>query len=69
MPQIILKERTAHLARYNFFTRDVNQYKNMPFSQLYHPPRESFSQNTYYQLLLPCEFCEVFKNGFFIGHH
>ena len=36
MPQIILKERTAHLASYTFFTRDIDQYKNISLSQLYH---------------------------------
>ena len=46
MPQIILKERTAHLASYTFFTRDVDQYKNTSLSQLYQPPRTPFSQNT-----------------------
>ena len=34
MPQIILKERRAHLASYTFFTRDVDQYKNTSLSQL-----------------------------------
>ena len=48
MPQIILKERTAHLASYTFFTRDVDQYKNTSLSQLYQPPRTPFSQNTYH---------------------
>ena len=38
MSQIILKERTAHLASYNFFTRFVDQYKNTSLSQLYQPP-------------------------------
>ena len=28
MPQIILKERTAHLVSYTSFTRDVDQYPN-----------------------------------------
>ena len=28
MPQIILKERTAHLVSYTSFTIDVDQYKN-----------------------------------------
>ena len=46
MPQIIFKERTAHLASYTFFTRDVDQYKNMSLSQLYQPPRTTFSQIT-----------------------
>ena len=31
MPQIILKEKTAHLASYTFFTRDVDQYKTCHF--------------------------------------
>ena len=48
MPQIILKERTAHLASYTFFTRDVDQYKNTLLSQLHQPPRTPFSQNTYH---------------------
>ena len=69
MRQIILKERTAHLASYTFFTRDVNQYKNAPLSQLYQPPRAPFSQNTYLQLLSYCEYCKVLKNNFVIGHH
>ena len=68
MPQIILKERTAHLASYAFFTRDVDQYKNTSLSQLYQPPRTPFSQNTYHQLLSPCEYCKVFKNSFFKDH-
>ena len=46
MPQIILKERTAHLVSYAFFTRDIDQYKNTSLSQLYQPPRTPFSQNT-----------------------
>ena len=46
MPQIVLKERAAHLASYTFFTRDVDQYKNT--SQLHRLPRTSFSQNTYH---------------------
>ena len=48
MPQIIVKERTAHLASYTFFTRDVDQYMNKSLSQLHQPPRTSFSQNTYH---------------------
>ena len=65
MPQIILKERAAHLGSYTFFIRDVDQYKNMSLSQLYQPPRTAFSQNTYHWLLLFCEYCKVFKKGLF----
>ena len=48
MPQIIVKERKAHLASYTLFTRDVDQYKDMSLSQLYQPPRAPFSQNMYH---------------------
>ena len=48
MPQIIPKEKTAHLASFTFFSRDVDQYKNMSLSQLHQPPKTSFSQNTYH---------------------
>ena len=58
MPQIIIKERTAHLGIYTFFTKDVAQYKNTSLSQLYQPPRTTFSQNTYHWLLPSCEYCE-----------
>ena len=51
MPQIILKERTAHLVSYTFFTRNVDQYKSTSFSQRQHSPRTSFSQNSYHQPL------------------
>ena len=47
MPQIILRERTAHLPSYTFFTRDVDQYIDTSLSQLYQPPRTPFSQDTY----------------------
>ena len=65
MPQIILKERTANVVSYTFFTRDVDQYQNTSLSQLYQPPRTAFSQITYHWLLLSCEYCKVFKNGLF----
>ena len=48
MPEIIPKERTAYLASYTFFTRDVYQNENMSFSQLYQPPGTSFPQNTFH---------------------
>ena len=64
MPQIIHKERTAHLTGYTLFTRDVNQYKNMSISQLYQPPRTSFLQSTYRYLLLSCEYCHFFRKAF-----
>ena len=38
MFQIVLKERTAYLSSYIFFTRDVDQYKNVSLSLLNQPP-------------------------------
>ena len=63
MLQIILKERTAHLASHTFFTRNVDQYKNTSFHScgIHH-----FSQNSYHYVLSSCEYCKVFKNSFFI---
>ena len=66
MVQIILKERTAHLASYIFFIREVDQSKNTTLSQLYQPTRTPCSQNTYHLLLSSCEYSKVFKNGLFI---
>ena len=65
MPLIILKERTASVVSYTFFTRDVDQYQNTSLSQLYRPPRTAFSQDTYHWLLSSCEYCKTFKNGLF----
>ena len=65
MPQIILKERTANVVSYTFFTRDVDQYPNTSLSQLYQPPRTAFSQDTYHSQLSSCEYCKVFKNVVF----
>ena len=65
MPQIIFKERTANVVSYTFFTRGVDQYQNTSLSQPYQPPRTAFSQDTYHWLLLPCEYCKVFKYGLF----
>ena len=50
----------------HFFTRDVEQHKNTPLCQLYQPSRTSISQNIYYQLLSPSEYCKVFKSSFSI---
>ena len=65
MPQIILRERTANEVSYTFFKRDVDQYSNTSLSQLYQPPRTTFSQGTYHWLLSSYEYCKVFKNELF----
>ena len=58
-------ERTARLANYTFFTRDVDQYKNTSLSQLYQPPRTPFSQNTLSLATFVLWILQSFKNSFF----
>ena len=66
MPQIILKERTAHLGGYTFLQEMWINIKSLTsLSQLYQTPRTAFSWNTYHWLLSSCEYCKVFKNGLF----
>ena len=66
MPQIILKERTAHLGGYTFLQEMWINIKSLTsLSQLYQTPRTAFSWNTYHWLLLSCEYRKVFKNGLF----
>ena len=64
MPQIILKERRAHLGGYRFLLEMLINIKSL-MSQLYQPLRTAFSWNTYHWLLSSCEYCKVFKNGIF----
>ena len=47
MPQIILKERTAHLASCTFLQEMLINIKT---SQLHQTPKTPFSQNTYHFL-------------------
>ena len=63
MPYIILKERTAHLASYTFFARDVDQYKNMSLSKLYQPPRMPFSQNIITSYFCPVNIAKFLRTG------
>ena len=37
LPGIILKRKAAHLISYDYFTRDVNQYKDTLIPQMYQP--------------------------------
>ena len=48
----------------HFFTRDLDQYKNMSLSQLYQPLRIHFPQKTYDSLLSTCQYYKLFKNSF-----
>ena len=64
--QRFISRHTKEILYVNTNFMDVDQYKNTSLSQLYHPPRTPFSQNTNHWLLLPCEYCKVFKNNFFI---
>ena len=47
MPQIILKERTVHLAIYTFLQETLINIKTS-LLHLYQPLRTPFSQNTYH---------------------
>ena len=57
MPQIIRKERTAHLV------------STLPLQEMLiniktrQPPLIPFSQNTYHELPSSFEYCKVFKNS------
>ena len=65
MPQSILKERTAHLARYTFLQEmqiNINFALYTSLSQLYQLPRTPFSQKTYQQLLSFSEYRKSFAN-------
>ena len=54
MPQLILKERTAHLAGYTFFTRDVDQHKTNHFhSSINH------QEHLFHRTLIITYFCPV----------
>ena len=64
MPQIILKERTAHLVCYAFFTRDVDQYKNMSLSQLYQPPKYFFHRTRITSYFHPVNIAKVLRTAF-----
>ena len=65
MPQIILKERTAHLASYTFFARDADQYKNTSLSQLYQPPRISFfTEHFITSYFRPIEIAKFLRTAF-----
>ena len=64
MPQIILKERTAHLASYNFFTKDVDQYKNTSLSQLYQPPRTPFHRTRLTSYFRPVNIAKFLRTVF-----
>ena len=64
MPEIILKERTAHLASYTLFTRDVDQHKNTSLSQLYQPPKHFFLRTRITSYFLPVNIAKVLITAF-----
>ena len=57
IPQIILKEITAHLVTYIPLQEMLINIKTRQ------PPLTPFSQNTYHKLLSYFEYCKVFKNS------
>ena len=68
MPQIILKERTANEVSYTFFKRDVGQHKNTSLSQLYQPPRTTFSRALIAGYFRPRNIAKFLRTRFFIEH-
>ena len=64
MPQIILKERTAHLASYTCFTRDADQHKNTSLSQLYQPPRTLFHRTCITSYFRPVNIAKFLRTPF-----
>ena len=64
MPQIILKERTAHLASYTFFTRNVDQYKNTSLSQLYQPLKHFFHRTRITSYFRHVNIAKVLRTAF-----
>ena len=54
MSQIILKDRTAHLASYTFFTRDVYQYKTRHFHNSI-----NHHKHVFHKMLIISYFCHV----------
>ena len=61
MPQIVLNERTAHLASYAFLKTDVDQYERQSLSQLYQPPKTPFSQNIFTSYFHPVNIAKLFR--------
>ena len=64
MPQIVLKERTAHLARYTFFTRDADQYKNTSFPLLHQPHRTIFHRTLITSYFFPVNIANFLEAAF-----
>ena len=63
MPQIVLNERTAHLASYAFLKTDVDQYERQSLSQLYQPPKTPFSQNIFTSYFHPVNIAKLFRTA------
>ena len=66
MAQIILKERTVHLASYTFLQEILINIKTRQSHSSINHLEHVFSQDTYHQLLWSFEYCRVFKNNFFV---
>ena len=64
MPQIILNERTAHLASCTFFTRGVDQYENTSLAQLYQPPKHFFHRTRITSYFRPVNIAKVLRTAF-----
>ena len=65
MPQLILKERTANVVNYTFFTRDVDQYQKLHFHSSINHREQLFRRTLNTGYFRPVEYCKIFKNGLF----
>ena len=63
MPQIVLNERTVHLASEAFLKTDVDQYERQSLSQLYQPPRTPFSQNIFTSYFHPVNIAKLLRTA------
>ena len=68
MPQIILKERTAHLGSYTFFTRDVDHIKTRLFHSSINHQEQLFHRTLIIGYFRPVNLANFLRTGFFIEH-
>ena len=68
MPQVILKERTANVVSYTFFTRDVDQYQNRHFHSSINHREQLFHRALITGYFRPVNIAKFLRMGFFIEH-
>ena len=68
MRQVILKERTANVVSYTFFTRDVDQYQNRHFHSSINHREQLFHRALITGYFRPVNIAKFLRTGFFIEH-